>query len=232
MQWLVKPRLLLAEWAVLQWEVPLLVVPVVYSLLDQAGPDEPRRQILLTIEQEVDRMAKLVANLLQFSRRSQPEVSTVDMREEIDRTLDLIHYHLRKQRISVAHEFPAGLPTIQADRQQLRQLLLNLFTNASDAMPEGGTLTIRMSVADKLLVEIIDTGVGIAPDVLPKVVEPFFTTKPEGKGTGLGLPICRRIVAEQGGDLEIESVPGKGTTVRVALPLQSKVNGKILREES
>src|SRR3990170_25678 len=114
---------------------------------------------------------------------------------------------------------------VQADRQQLRQSFLNLFTNAADAMLEGGTLTIRVYVqkaesrrqkaedvlalpsADRLLpsvcIEVADTGVGIAPEDMPKVTEPFFTTKPEGKGTGLGLSICRRVVHEHGGQFNI-----------------------------
>jgi signal transduction histidine kinase len=129
---------------------------------------------------------------------------------------------------------------IRADRQQLRQLFLNVFTNAADAMPNGGTLTIRTytkndatgderratSDATHVVVEIADTGVGISPPELAKVLEPFYTTKPEGKGTGLGLAICRRIVQEHGGALELlsEGIAGKGTTVRVTLPLENGTN--------
>jgi PAS domain S-box-containing protein len=208
---------------------PLSTVSLhVESMLGQTGPDEPRRHVLEVVEQEVDRIASLVANLLQFSRRSRQQISTVDVRDEIDKTLELIHYHLRKQRIEVVREFADELPMIQADRQHLLQLFLNLITNASDAMPQGGTLTIRVNAADNVTVEIIDTGAGIAPEDLARVVEPFFTTKPEGEGTGLGLPICRRIAKEHGGKLEIASEPGKGTTVRVVLPTQGKVNGTIL----
>jgi PAS domain S-box-containing protein len=208
---------------------PLATVGLhVESMLGQTGPDEPRHRVIEVVEEEVDRMANLVANLLQFSRRSQPQISTVDVREEIDKTLELIHYHLRKQRITVVREFADEPPIIQADRQHLRQLFLNLITNAGDAMPQGGTLTIRVSATDHVTVEIIDTGVGIAPEDLPRVIEPFFTTKPEGKGTGLGLPMCLRIAKEHGGKLKIASEPGKGTTVRVVLSSQSKVNGTIL----
>ena len=122
---------------------------------------------------------------------------------------------------------------IQADRQQLRQLFLNLFTNASDAMPEGGTLTIRVGVEGKqvVIIEINDTGLGIAPEDLPKVLEPFFTTKPEGKGTGLGLAICRRVVQEHGGTLDIASAgSGQGATVRVVLLAKNNSNGAFLKE--
>jgi len=100
-------------------------------------------------------------------------------------------------------------------------------------MLEGGTLTIRVSAAEKqVLIEIVDTGVGIVPDDLPKVMEPFFTTKPEGKGTGLGLAICRRIAQEHGGTLGItsEGVLGRGATVRIVLPAKNNSNGSFLKE--
>jgi signal transduction histidine kinase len=89
-------------------------------------------------------------------------------------------------------------------------------------MTNGGTLTLRVCLADtsdQLIIEVCDTGSGIPPEILPKVMEPFFTTKAEGKGTGLGLPICRRIIQEHRGVLDIQSKVGKGTTVRIALPL-------------
>ncbi|MFH1754736.1 MAG: ATP-binding protein, partial [Candidatus Latescibacterota bacterium] len=172
--------------------------------------------------QEVERMGNLVTNLLQFSRRSQKQISTMDIREEIEKTLELIHYHLRKNNIRVIREFAPDVPGILADRQQLKQLLLNLFTNAGDAMPKGGTLTIRVAAQteeNKISIEIADTGTGIPPEIRPKVMEPFYTTKPEGKGTGLGLAICRRIAQEHRGTFDItsEGIPGKGTKVRITL---------------
>ena len=214
---------------------PLATVSLrVESLLSEADGDAPERRLLQIIEQEVDRMSNLVANLLQFSRRCGQQISTLDVCDEITKTLELTHYHLRRHSITIVREFAPDLPQIQADRQQLRQLLLNLLTNASDAMATGGTLTIRTCAGDvpgKIDVEICDTGVGIAPENLSRVMEPFFTTKPEGKGTGLGLPICRRIVQEHGGSLEISSEVNKGTTIRVSIPIQSKVNGRIVNSE-
>jgi PAS domain S-box-containing protein len=194
------------------------------SLLAQAAEGDPQRRPLEIIDQEVERMGGLVGNLLQFSRRSHQQISTMDVREEIANTLEFIHYHLRKHRINVVREFADIIPTVQADRQQLRQLFLNLLTNASDAMPQGGRLTVRVNAgqlehgAGSVIVEFEDTGTGIAPDDLAKVWEPFFTTKPEGRGTGLGLAICRRIVEEHGGTMHIESAVGQGTTVRIVLP--------------
>jgi PAS domain S-box-containing protein len=193
-------------------------------VLDQLAPDDPNRRSLLVIEQEVERMATLVSNLLLFSRRSQRQISTMDLREELTNSLDFVQYHLRSHRVDVVQEFAAVLPTVQADRQQLRQVFLNLITNASDAMPDGGTLKVRAkrqaleTGAPAVMIEFSDTGIGVGPEDIPKLWEPFFTTKPEGKGTGLGLPICRRTAEEHGGTIDIESLPGRGTTVRIILP--------------
>lgn len=193
-------------------------------LLERLSDDDPKRRAVEVIEQEVDRMATLVSNLLLFSRRGQPQISTIKVVEELHNSLEFINYHLRSRSITVATEFADNLPSVQADTQQLRQVFLNLLTNAGDAMTEGGTLTVRArrgvlgNNTMALVIEFSDTGTGIEPDVLPKLWEPFFTTKSEGKGTGLGLPICRRTVEEHRGTIDIESVPGKGTTVRILLP--------------
>ncbi|MEW6350507.1 MAG: ATP-binding protein [Thermodesulfobacteriota bacterium] len=203
------------------------------ALLSRTPSDHRDRHSLEIIAQEIERMGNLVANLLQFSRKYQQQISTIDLCDELDKTLELIRGHLRNHGITVAVECASGLPLIRADRQQLRQVFLNLFTNASDAMPSGGTLTIRCGVVEKVelevLIEISDTGIGIAPEHLAKVLEPFFTTKPEGKGTGLGLPICKRIVKDHGGSMEITSEVGKGTTVSIVLPVASGTNAAYLR---
>jgi PAS domain S-box-containing protein len=192
------------------------------NMLMQLSADSEQRKPLEIIAREVDRMASLVNNLLQFSRRGHRQISTVDLREEIANSTEFVHYHLRTRKIEVLQEFADPLPTIQADRQQLRQLFLNLLTNATDAMPEGGTLTVRAAVDDSseaaVSIEFADTGEGIAEDDLEKVWDPFFTTKPEGKGTGLGLAICRRIVEEHHGTISMQSQFGHGTTVRIVFP--------------
>ncbi|MEW5958325.1 MAG: ATP-binding protein [Chloroflexota bacterium] len=214
---------------------PLATVSLrVESLLAQAAEDDPRRRPLTIIQREVERMGELVANLLQFSRRGARQISTVSVADEIEKAVELIHYHLRNRAIQVTRQFAPDVPAILADRQQLRQLFLNLFTNASDAMPQGGALTLRVATGlpttETVLIEIADTGGGIPADVLSKIMEPFFTTKPPGKGTGLGLPICRRIVQEHGGVLDITSIVGQGTTVRITLPVKQAANGAHLKE--
>lgn len=209
----------------------------VESVLAQTALDDPRRKPLEIVEQEVERMAHLVANLLQFSRHGREHVSTVQVDDEIRMTLELTQHHLRRRGIEIVQDFETDLPVIFADRQKLRQVLLNLFTNAGDAMPKGGKLTIRArkgQTSDKqplIVVEVVDTGAGIAPDILARVMEPFFTTKEEGKGTGLGLAICRRIVHEHKGTIQMESTPGNGTTVRFMLPVINLKNVSELGEK-
>jgi PAS domain S-box-containing protein len=215
-------------------------------LMTQFSSEDPQSKSLQIIDSEIKRMSSLVANLLQFSRRSTSQLSTIKVNDELANTLELIQYHLRKNAIVTVQKYYPETLLIQADRQQLRQVFLNLFTNAADAMPLGGVLTIRtwhgdkpgpgitaplrpsangtlgLPVSDKtqVFIEVTDTGEGIPADRLERVWEPFYTTKLEGKGTGLGLAICRRIIQEHGGTIEVisDGIPGKGTTVRLTLP--------------
>jgi signal transduction histidine kinase len=130
------------------------------------------------------------------------------------------------------------VPLILIDQQHLRQVLLNLFINAADAMPEGGRLHVLVCTGElpggrpAVVIEVEDTGLGIPPSVLPRVTEAFFTTKEEGKGTGLGLTICKRIVEQHGGDLAIKSQLGEGTTIRITLPVHADAAVGELRENA
>ncbi len=208
---------------------PLATVSLrVETLIAQLGNDDPKQRPLQIVMSEVERMANLVTNLLQFTRRHHQQVSTIDVRDEISRSIDLISYYLRNRKIEVVKNFDASLPSVHADRQQLRQVFLNLMTNAGDSMLEGGVLTVRVDEQREtgtIVIEFSDTGQGISAGDLEKIWEPFFTSKPDGKGTGLGLPICSRIVEEHGGTITLNSELGKGTTVRVVLPI---ANAKLL----
>ncbi len=210
---------------------PLATVSLwVESLLTQTATDDPRRRPLEVVEQEVDRMAHLVANLLQFSRLSSQRTSSVDVGEDLVKTLELVQHYFRGRGVEVVQELAPDVPVIQADRQLLRQVFLNLLTNAGDAMPDGGTLWLRVAAGSleggrpAVVIEFADTGVGIPPEDLPRVMEPFFTTKEEDKGTGLGLAICRRAVQQHGGTIDISSEVGRGTAVRIALPVGNGAN--------
>jgi PAS domain S-box-containing protein len=205
------------------------------GILAKTPVDDQRRHALEIVDQEVARMASLVGNLLQFSRGGREQISTVNVCDEIVKTIDLTDYHLKRRGIGVEPDFHANVPIIFADRQQLRQIFLNLFTNAGDAMPHGGIIVPRVRPGElrgkpAVVVEVIDSGVGIAPEHLPRVMDPFFTTKAEGKGTGLGLAICRRIVDQHHGTLHLESEVGKGTTVRIILPVRTETNVSSLGE--
>jgi PAS domain S-box-containing protein len=199
------------------------------SLADDFSDDEEKSHTLKIIADEIERMGKLVGRLLQFSRHSGQEMSTLNIREEFENSMELFEYHLRAKGIEVVREFDATLPTVQADRQQLRQIFLNLLTNASDAMPLGGTLVTRLISVDPesgvrgVRLELSDSGPGITPADLKQIWEPFFTTKPEGKGTGLGLAITRRAIEAHHGTISIESELGKGTTVTMFLPAINNV---------
>jgi signal transduction histidine kinase len=183
-------------------------------------------------------MGDLVANLLSFSRRGDEKISTVDIRDELTKAVDLIEHHLRKRQVTVVREFAEETPSIYADRQKLRQVFLNLLTNAGDAMPRGGTLTLRSASATMddgrpgVRIEFMDTGVGIPPEHLPRIFEPFYTTKDDGRGTGLGLAICRRAVEEHHGTIEVLSEAGRQTTVRILLPVNNGTNVARLNRSS
>ncbi len=215
---------------------PLATVNLrIENVLARTPADDPRRRPLEIIEQEVERMGNLVANLLQFSRRGRDEISTVDVSQELRKAMELVEHHFRHRGIGVVHELDPAVPPIFADRQKLRQVFLNLLTNAADAMPRGGTLVLVLAVdvvtgpGKVVRIEFSDTGAGISPENLARVTEPFFTTKEEGKGTGMGLAICRRVVEEHRGTLRIRSELGKGTTVTLHLPVANETNVAGLR---
>ena len=204
---------------------PLATISLRIELLaNSLSHDEEKSHLLKIITAEVERMAKLIGRLLRFSHQHDHEFLTLNIRDEMETSLELVEYHLRARKIQVEREFDANLPTIQADPEQLRQIFLNLLTNASDAMPQGGTLVTRLRSVDAenggrgVRIELTDSGLGITPANLERIWEPFFTTKPEGKGTGLGLAISRRAIEAHHGTISIASNSGKGTTVSIFLP--------------
>ena len=216
---------------------PLAIISLrIESLAEELANDAQQSHALEIIANEVDRMGRLIGSLLRFSRHDQHEIANLDIRKEIENSLELVEYHLRAHKIDVVRDFAETLPNIQADRQKLRQVLLNLLTNASDAMPEGGTIIARVRCAESksgvsgVNIDLIDSGPGIPPDVLAKIWEPFFTTKPEGKGTGLGLAISRRAIEGHHGTISIESHLGKGTIVTIFLPFTNGWKGELAEE--
>ena len=183
------------------------------------------REQLDAIVEQVDRLDLRIAHLLQFSRPAPFRPLRERVQALVDGALAGFAELLRQRRIELAVHAPAALPDVQVDPMRLEQALTELVSNALDAMPEGGRLDVATRVepgaggAGGVVVDVTDSGPGIAPEILPNLCEPFFTTRPEG--TGLGLAIAKRYVEEAGGRLDITSTVGRGTTVRIWLPSAS-----------
>jgi len=192
-------------------------------LLAREVPTAVLRPIELMVSQ-ADRMAKIVRNLLLFARQRPAERTTVNVNEVMEQTLALRINQLTVSGIAVDKKLARGLPPVMADPHQLEQVFLNLLLNAEQAMLEGksgGRITLNTTVSrDGRMVhaEVIDDGPGIPQDALPHVFEPFFSTKPVGSGTGLGLSVSYGIVEEHGGHLVVESRPGR-TVFRLEMPV-------------
>jgi PAS domain S-box-containing protein len=198
---------------------PLGTVLLRAQLMQQQVGDSGDSSDLDVIESEARRCRGIIDSLLGFSRRSEGMMSRTYVGSLIRESLTLIKNDLAIKSISVQAEYGDKEVIIWADSNQIQQVLLNLVTNAADAMPDGGSLEIRMRLCEDFVeIRVTDNGPGMGEDVLKRALDPFFTTKGRGKGTGLGLAICQRIVEEHKGEIEIQSQPGLGTTVLVRLP--------------
>ena len=197
-----------------------IVLGFAQGLLANMDASDPNYHHVQIISEEAKRCEKLVQELLEFGRPKSADFAWTDVQEMIQKTLDLVQPRAGKSKIEAYAKLDGDLPQIHADPQQLQQVLLNLSLNAVDAMPKGGILTVaaRQDRANGLTITVADTGIGIEPDVLPRIFQPFFTSK-KRRGLGLGLPICDRIVKAHGGRIQVESVPGKGTTFTLRLPI-------------
>lgn len=186
--------------------------------LEGAGAIEVYRQI----RDNAARANSIVTDLLVFARQSPTTMARRDLRETIEGSLRLTDYLLRKGKVQVEKSLPSSAVYATYDPQQIQQVLINLIQNAVQAMPDGGTLRVRLGVEDsKAVVAVEDTGSGISPQVMPRIFEPFFTTKPEGQGTGMGLAVSYGILTRHGGSIEVASEVGKGSTFTLRLPLDS-----------
>ena len=193
--------------------------------MDAGVRDELTRNLTL-IEMECSRCGAIVQNLLLFSRRTGAAMAPVDLNEIVERSLMLVRHHLQLKGVTLNSELLSGNREIVADAGQLQQALVALLVNAVEAMSgleEGeGELTVRLSGSDdEVRIDIGDTGVGIPNEVLPKIFEPFFSTKEAEKGVGLGLSVVYGIVQRHGGQIEAESKVGRGTVFHLRLPRQA-----------
>ncbi len=192
-------------------------------LRDRQGVDENTRRQLEMTHRQARRAARIVQNLLEFSRPASPQKKALDMNLVIDRTLQLHEHSLRRNNVEVEFQSVPGFPLIVGDANQLIQIFLNLISNAEHAIREvrqSGRIQIRLlHSGNRVSVTVQDDGVGIKPEALPKLFDPFFTTKRPGGGTGLGLSICMSIVREHGGNIEASSLPAGGAAFTVSLPV-------------
>jgi signal transduction histidine kinase len=200
----------------------------------QLSPDEAQAMIHDILVQS-ERASEIVRDLLDFSRSERPEFESVSIPGVIHDTLKLVRNQLSLSGTQEEIEIPSDLPLIYGDRKSLQQVFLNLFINAIQAMPGGGSLRITASTVEHgpsspntsparhwVKVDVTDSGAGIDPKHLPHVFDPFFTTKDVGRGTGLGLSVSYSIIGKHGGLIEVHSRPGAGTTFTVLLPIEDE----------
>ena len=209
---------------------PLTSILVFSSILrDKTPEDHFDAKKIKTIVTETIRCREIVDRLLAFSRQDEPRKEDRQINEVIESTFDLLKNQSLFQNIDVRLQLGKNLPLVSIDPNQIQQVFFNIMVNAADAMPEGGTLTIRShhapysSDSDYVICEVEDTGKGIAPEDIPRLFDPFFTTKE--KGTGLGLSICHGIIRRHEGSIEVKSNKGKGSIFRIQLPLGSRKPG-------
>ena len=163
----------------------------------------------------------ILSDLLTFARQSTPDLTERDMRDTVEAALRLTAFPLRKAHIQVSRDLPAAPVMMVYDNQQIEQVLVNLITNAVQAMPDGGRLNVSLSQSQAgVAIAVQDSGIGIPAENLSRIFDPFFTTKPEGEGTGLGLSVGYGIISNHSGRIDVDSTPGEGTTFTILLPLK------------
>ena len=194
-------------------------------LSDDFAEDDPRRQIVHEVLEQIKRLDKTVNDLLYFGRPGPPECVYVDINALVKTTLFFIAQHPEAKNIHRIKELTRDLPAVWIDEKQIQQVLFNVILNAIQAMKDGGTLIVETDPVEKnnntfVRVRIIDTGPGIPSDERDKIFIPFHTTKTQG--TGLGLPICRQLLEQHGGEIDVESRSDEGTTVTILLPVTAE----------
>ena len=194
-------------------------------LLGMLSANDPKHALLLKVRRQADRATDIVNNLLNFSRTgSAAEFDFVDIHRVLDDTLQLLEPQLRRSQIEIVRDYGDNLPQVHGNSVKLQQVFTNLILNARDSIANGNgrvSLSTRNGDDGLLVVEVADTGVGIAPEDVAKIYDPFFTTKGVGRGTGLGLAVTYGIVQEHSGHISVSSTPGLGTTFRITLPTEN-----------
>ncbi|MCP4748001.1 MAG: PAS domain S-box protein [Desulfobacteraceae bacterium] len=201
---------------------PLYGIMNTLELMKTEIPANNKRRKLLEMSlSETMRLADMLRKMLSFSKPDQEEKSPVDINTILDEILLLHEKQLRENDIRIDSSLTDPLPPVVASKNQLRQVFLNMVSNAKDSMSEGGTLGITTTItANTIKIRISDTGIGIKPENLDKIFDSFFTTKTDSvKGVGLGLSVCYGFIKDHGGDIKVESKPGAGTAFTILLPV-------------
>ena len=215
---------LLAAGVAHEVNTPLAVISTYAQMLTkQVTGDDPKTKLLEKIAKQTFRASEIVNSLLNFSRTSKAEFEDLDLNRVVRETLSLLEHQLERAGVRIELQPENGLPAIRGNAGKLQQVFLNLFLNARDAMEAGGVLrVVTRGDEETARVEVSDTGKGIPAEDLPRIYDPFFTTKGAKKGTGLGLAVSYGIVREHGGNIQVRSAPGAGATFSLEFPLVRK----------
>jgi len=204
---------------------PIYGIMNTLELLKTEIPTESKRRRILELSlSETQRLAEMLRNMLSFSKPEEEKRRSIKIDELIEGILLVMEKQMKESNIQVEVFFDPDIPEIMASTNQMRQVMLNIFKNAKEAMPKGGGLFVRASKEDnRVLIHIQDTGMGIPEEIKDKIFEAFFTTKQKVKGVGLGLSVCYGIIKDHGGEIKVESEEGKGTTFTISLPIESSI---------
>lgn len=207
---------------------PLAVILGQVILLGRETEDELVKNRGEKIANAAERCVRIAKNFLMLARQQSPERANISLNQVVQEAVELLGYQLRVDNVQATLDLTQEPTTLWADAHQIQQVLVNLITNALQAMretpPSGRRLVFRTRLdpeQDQVVLEVADTGTGIPPEVQPRVFDPFFTTKPLGQGTGLGLSLCKEIIEGHGGTIQAESPPGEGATFRIEIPLRT-----------
>ena len=194
-------------------------------LLGMIPETDPKHKLLLKVQKQTERASNIAGNLLNFSRvGNTTEFVEIDINKTLENTLQLLEIQLRKSNVQIVKNYTEFLPKVYGNAGKLQQVFTNLILNARDAIFDGGTITLSTKIEDEdsVIIEVSDDGIGIEPENLNKIYDPFFTTKGVGSGTGLGLAVTYGIVQEHSGTIETISEIGEGTTFRIEFPVAQK----------
>jgi two-component system, NtrC family, sensor kinase len=191
---------------------------------DEDLDEDEMGHYLRKIKENTERCKRITGNLLNFSRKNDWTEDHIKVKEIIENSISLVEHQLKKQRIQLELQVGDALPAILGDGLKLMQVLVNLINNAVDAMEsEGRLIVFAERIGEAISIRVTDSGHGIPPEAMDKLFDPFFTTKPIGKGTGLGLSVCYGIIQQFGGNIQVDSNPGEGTTVEIQLPVHESM---------